>query len=67
MRWVIRAWFGDGASALVDYGAVLSWEALLDVSKQTYKTPSGVALSPMFCLIDSGWKTKSEAGVMISA
>lgn len=63
-HWLIRAWFADKSSALVDYGPVLSWEALIAVAKQKYKVGNTkLELSPMFRLIDSGWRTKSESGV----
>jgi phage terminase large subunit GpA-like protein len=63
-HWVIRAWFADKSSALVDYGPCLSWEALLEISKKKYRVgKTSLELSPMFCLIDSGWRTKQESGV----
>lgn len=63
-HWLIRAWFGNKSSALVDYGTCLSWESLLELSETKYKVGNtGLELSPMFRLIDSGWRTKQEAGV----
>jgi phage terminase large subunit GpA-like protein len=63
-HWLIRAWFADKSSALVDYGPVLSWESLIEVAKKKYRVGStGMELRPMFRLIDSGWRTKSESGV----
>jgi phage terminase large subunit GpA-like protein len=62
-HWVTRAWFSDNASALVDYGAVVSWQALIDLSWQQYKTKEGKAYSPLFRLIDSVWRAKGEQGV----
>lgn len=63
-HWLIRAWFADKSSALVDYGPVLSWESLIEVAKKKYKVGNtGMELRPMFRLIDSGWRTKSESGV----
>ena len=65
LSWVIRAWFGDSSSALVDYGWLFpNWKELTDISNRTYKVgASQFPISPMFCLIDSGWRTKGEAGV----
>lgn len=55
LHWIVRAWFSDSSSALVDYGAhVLSWDVLTDISKRTYKVGSN-EIAPAVCLIDSGW------------
>ena len=63
LHWIIRAWFADSSSALVDYGNLLpNWPALVEVSQRKY-TVGAKELSPMFCLIDSGWRTKGDAGV----
>ncbi len=63
-HWLIRAWFGDKANALVDYGPVLSWASLIEVAKTKYTVgKTGLMLSPMFRIIDSGWRTKQESGV----
>jgi len=65
LRWVVRAWFSDSSSALVDYGNFLpDWQKLTELSNRTYNVgPNQFPTSPMFCLIDSGWRTKGEAGV----
>jgi len=63
-HWIIRAWFADSSSALVDYGPCLSWEGLLEVAAKKYRVgKTGIELSPMVNLIDSGWRTRSESGV----
>ena len=65
LHWLVRAWFSEGSSALIDYGRLFpNWPALLEIAARTYRVgPSGFNLSPMVCLIDSGWRTKSESGV----
>ncbi len=65
LHWIVRAWFSDSSSALVDYGKLLpNWKALSEVADRTYKVGAKqYPMSPMFCLIDSGWRTKGESGV----
>jgi hypothetical protein len=56
-------YIGDSSSALIDYGNLLpNWPALLEVANRMYRVGQ-LDLSPIFCLIDSGWRTKGEAGV----
>ena len=63
-HWLIRAWFADKSSALVDYGPVLSWGALIEVAKKKYRVgKTNLELSPMFRLIDSGWRARAQSGV----
>ena len=61
--WVVRAFFGDGASALIDYGKALSWSAVKDIASTAYRIKGSGEIAPMFCLIDSGWRTKINYGV----
>lgn len=61
--WVIRAWFGDKSSALIDYGQTFSYEDLVLWSNKKYALPDGREAACVFCLIDSGFRAKREEGI----
>lgn len=61
--WVIRAWFGDKSSALVDYGQTFSYEDLVLRSNKKYPMSDGRDAACLFCLIDSGFGAKREEGI----
>jgi phage terminase large subunit GpA-like protein len=61
--WIVRAWFGDKASALVDYGQTFSYDDLVARANMPYPIPDGRKATSLFCLIDSGFRAKREEGV----
>lgn len=61
--WVVRAWFGDKSSALVDYGQTFSYDDLVLRANKKYPMPDGREAACLFCLIDSGFRAKREEGI----
>ncbi len=63
-HWIIRAWFADSSIGPGGLRPLLRVEGLLEIASQKYKVgKSAIEISPMICLIDSGWRTRSESGV----
>lgn len=62
---VVRAWFGDGSSALIDYGQAVAWSELMEQANKEYvlKSDPSKKFQSMFCLIDSGYRAKRSGGV----
>ncbi|SDU31316.1 Phage terminase, large subunit GpA [Verrucomicrobium sp. GAS474] len=62
--WVKRAWFGTAASALVDYGQILSFDEIMTLADMKHRIKgTDQTVSCMFGLIDMGFRAKRYKGV----
>lgn len=61
-RYVVRAWYGNGSSSLLDYGVRESYSALMELVKVEYKV-GDIKITSMFNFMDSGWRTEEDGGV----
>lgn len=61
---IIRCWYSDGSSALIEYGQAINWQELVDLSNKQFPIlGSDKTVQCLFCLIDSGYAAARKGGV----
>ena len=62
--WVVRAWWADESSALIDYGMAFSYDDLEElITQQTYSHREGNRFPISVGMMDAGYEAKKTHGV----